>query len=240
MACLSASNLHAAEPTPAPVERWVAGITEPIFDVMLSSQAAGTLTTNFFREGDFVHKGQVLLELDKRLEELNVARRKIVLDTLKTDWEGTRQLYDATKSVSRDDLVKKETEYKVAEVDYQTAVEQLRRRQIISPIEGYIAEIIPHLGEDCKAQDPVVRVVDTRRCYFICNVEAKRAGGLKSGQSVNLSIEVGVAMVPVEGRIWFVSPVVDPASGLLKVKVVFDNPDARIHPGVTGKMQLDS
>ena len=43
-----------------------------------------------------------------------------------------------------------------------------------------------------------------------------------------------------KGRIVFVCPVVDPASGLLKVKAVFDNQDEEIHLGVAGVMYLEN
>jgi RND family efflux transporter MFP subunit len=218
----------------------VSGLTAPIMDVVLSAPVAGTVSARLVQEGDFVQKGKVIMELDKKLEELNVTRRKLVVDTLKTDFEGTQHLFETTKSVSKDDLSKKELEYKVAVVDYDTAVEQLRKRLIISPIDGYITQIIPEVGEDCKAQDQMVRVVDTRKCYFICNVDARAGAGLKAGLSAKLLIDSGKTQAPFQGKVSFVSPVVDPASGLLKVKILFDNPDGKIRPGVAGKFILEA
>ena len=90
-----------------------------------------------------------------------------------------------------------------------------------------------------EAYQPLVRVVDTRQCYFVCNLEAKAAGRLKCGQGVKLEIETAPAPVHIEGKIVFLSPVVDPASGLQKVKVLFDNPEGKICPGVAGKMHLE-
>ena len=40
-------------------------------------------------------------------------------------------------------------------------------------------------------------------------------------------------------KIEFISPVVDPASNLREVKVVFRNPDGKIQPGVNGEMILE-
>lgn len=219
---------------------WAAGLTEPILDVTISASAAGTISHRFFREGEFVKQGQVILELDKQLEELTVMRRKLVMDTLKPDLEGMRKLYEKTQSVSKDDLDKKELEYRVSIVDYQIAEEQLRRRQLISSLDGFITDYYLEVGEDCRAQDALVRVVDTRRCYFVSNVEAKSGHGLKTGQKVKLEIESGASTVGVEGQISYVSPVVDPASGLMKIKVLFENPDGKIRPGVAGKLFLET
>ena len=41
-------------------------------------------------------------------------------------------------------------------------------------------------------------------------------------------------MTNIGGKIVFISPVVDPASGLQKVKVLFDNAEGKIRPGVSG------
>ena len=218
----------------------VPGITEPFLDVTLSAPVAGTVSQRRFVEGDWVKQDQVIVELDKKLEELNVTRRKLVMDTLKTDLEGTRHLFQTTKSVSKDDLDKKELEYQVAVVDYETALEQLRKRQIVAPMDGQITDIFPEVGEDCRPQEPVVRLVETRKAYLICNLEARIGHALKVGQTVPVEAEAGDASVSFNGRITYISPVVDPASGLLKIKVLLDNSDNKIRPGVAGKLRLRS
>jgi multidrug efflux pump subunit AcrA (membrane-fusion protein) len=82
-------------------------------------------------------------------------------------------------------------------------------------------------------------MAETRQCYFVSNVEAKTGWNLKTGQTVQLQIETGPGLAPVQGTVVFVSPVVDPASGLMRVKVLFSNLDGKIRPGVAGKMRLE-
>jgi multidrug efflux pump subunit AcrA (membrane-fusion protein) len=84
-----------------------------------------------------------------------------------------------------------------------------------------------------------VRLVDTRQCYFISNLEARQSAGLRLGQEVRLEIEDGPSPLKTGGRIVFISPVVDPASGLQKVKVVFENAEGKVRPGLAGRMQID-
>jgi RND family efflux transporter MFP subunit len=236
---IAAVGLSTATLAGAAEEVWVPGLTEPFKDVTLSVAVPGTVATRYFREGDFVKQGQVVLDLDKKLEELGVQRRKLVADQLKQDLDGTRYVFEHGKSVSAEDLAKKEVEYKVAVVDYDTTVEQLRKRQVFAPMDGYITAYFVEVGEDRRAQDPVVRMAETRRCYFVSNIEAKAGAPLKAGQTAQLQIDSGAGVVPFEGKIVFVSPVVDPASGLMRVKVLFDNPDGKIRPGVAGRMKLE-
>jgi multidrug resistance efflux pump len=109
----------------------------------------------------------------------------------------------------------------------------------VAPYDGFITELFLQVGEACQIQQPILRLVDTRQCYFICNVDARSGQGLRPRQSVNLEIESGPSTVLIQGTISFVSPVVDAASGLMKVKVIFDNPEGRVRPGVAGKMTFE-
>lgn len=209
------------------------GITEAFLDVTLSAPVSGIIRGEFFKEGDAVKKGDVILELDKSLEELEVARRKAVMDKTKTDLEATRVLVTTTKSVSKDELAKKETEAAVATAEHSIAVEELARRRITAPFGGAIAEISLHAGAACAPYQSLVRVVDTTRCFFIGHVEGKAAANLKSDQVVKIHVDGGVV---VPARIAFISPVVDPASGLAKVKAIFENAEGKVRPGLTAKL----
>lgn len=214
------------------------GITEPVFDVTLSVPVPGIITSLKFKEGDFVQTNDTILELDMRLEEIEVARRRAIMENHKTDWESTRIVFDKSSSVSRDELQKKEVDYKVALAEYEQSVEQLQRRRLLVPGAGVICEIRHHVGEACAAYEPVVHVVDARRCYFVSNMEAADSARLKVGQKLAIEIEDGATPIKVEGKIVFISPVVDSASSLQKVRAVFDNADGRVRPGLAGRVLL--
>lgn len=216
---------------------WVNGITEPVNDVTLSAPLAGIIGKRHFEEGDFVSQGQVIIELDKRIEELEVNRRQLVMDLAKNDLDGTRALFEKNAiSISRDEMDKKVAEYNVSVVEHQLAEEQLRKRQIGAPFDGTIVELFLKVGEACQPQQALVRLVDARRCYFVSNIDATIGHSLKVGQPIQLAVESGISSVQVDGTLAFVSPVVDPASGLMRVKVLFENPEGKIRPGVAGKM----
>ncbi|MCI0534727.1 MAG: efflux RND transporter periplasmic adaptor subunit [Verrucomicrobiales bacterium] len=226
-----ATNTYAQEVT-------ALGITEPFLDSTLSAPVAGIVAQRRCKEGDVIRRGDVLVELDKRLEELDVIRRKTVYDQAENEYTVTKKLFDKPNSSTPGvDVEKRKLERDVAKVEFELAEELLRRRHIAAPFDGSVAEIFLQVGEACQIQQPMVRLVDTRQCYFVSNVEAKAGHNLKPGQPVSLEIDAGRgAPVRVTGKVNFVSPVVDPASGLMKVKVVFENANGTVRPGVAGKM----
>lgn len=233
--CLALAFSRAAQADPQSCE----GITEPVFDVTLSMAVPGIMAVQHFKEGQFVETNDVILELDSQLESLEVERRRLVMENRKADAESTKLVFDKTASVSKDELLKKQADYEVALAEYKIAEEQLNRRKLFAPGAGVITDIHLRVGESCSPYQPIARLVDTRRCYFISNVEAKAASNLKTGETVQVEIDDLKSPVKVPAKIVFVSPVVDSASGLQKIKAVFDNADGKIRPGVTGKMWFE-
>jgi RND family efflux transporter MFP subunit len=212
----------------------VSGITEPFLDVTLSAPVSGIISARRFEEGDSVKEGDVLIELDRKLEEFEVDRRKAVMELSKMQLDSTRTLVTTTSSVSKEELAKKEAEYQTAKAEYEAAEEELARRRLRAPFAGSIVEINLEVGAACAPYQPLVRLVDTSRCYFVGQIEGRAVSGLHLGEAVQIQIE-GTRQV-VLGRICFISPVVDPASGLARVKALFDNASARIRPGLAARM----
>jgi RND family efflux transporter MFP subunit len=245
----------------------ISGVTEAIKDVTLSLSVAGTVSAIFVKEGSTVKRGQIILELDKKLEELEVARRKLIWEsktelvaakarvlTMKSKLESTQKLFETTRSVSREELEEKELEHKLAvaekdqleieeqrqRIEYEMALETLKKRRLVSPISGIVIKLFLDKGESSEPEQPLVHVVDTSRCLLVSNMEEPLGRTLKKGQAVTMSIRTGSKSITKKGTVAFVSPIVDPASGLLEVKAAFSNQDGAVRPGVEGFMLLSA
>jgi multidrug resistance efflux pump len=167
-----------------------------------------------------------------------VARRKLICDVKSNDLESTKILFKSTKGVSKEELEKKESEFKLAVVERDMAAEQLRRRVVTAPLSGTITEVLVDVGEGCQPLTPLVKLVDTRQCIFVADVEPALGAKIKVDQLVPLEIQNGSGSMRVNGKIIYLAPVVDAASGLLKLKAVFENPQGEIRPGVAGKILI--
>jgi membrane fusion protein (multidrug efflux system) len=213
------------------------GVTEPVEDVLLSTAVAGTIAVVNVKEGATVRKGAVLLELDKARETLDVTRRRIARDLLAAELERTRQLFRTSSSVPKEELDKKEAEAAAAVVEHDIALENLRLKLVISPIDGVVVDVPFTVGEACQALQAVARVVNIARIRFVSHVLPAEAAGVAVGQTVQLELP-GTDNTPVRlaGTVTYVAPVVDAASGLIRVAAEFPNADGRIRPGVAGRL----
>ena len=241
------------------------GITESYKDATLSPTVSGIITTIVKKEGEFVKKGQVILILENELETLEVSRKKLVADskleveaaksqmeTIQTDLEATRQKKKKTKSVSKEEQKKKELEFKLAQaeierlevkeklelIEYNIARSRLNKRIIKAPFDGVIIKHYLEIGENCNPQTPLVRIADVRQCRLITQIDGAVSSNLKKGARVSIKIETGTKPAIFNGTIEFISPVVDPSSGLREVKAIFQNTGEKVKPGVTGSISL--
>ncbi|HEX3019021.1 MAG TPA: efflux RND transporter periplasmic adaptor subunit [Chitinispirillaceae bacterium] len=244
----------------------IQGITEPLKHAIISSDYAVRVTAVRFDEGAAVRKGDTILELDYRESWLEAERNRVISESyaeldaakLKTenariDFEATRTLHDSTRSVSNEELLKKELEYNVAKtecdrltmikkkevLEYQSALERLKRHFVIAPFAGIVAQRFLNESETCKPLEPLIKLVDTKKCRFITYVPVGRSQNLVKGKKVNLTINCGKSTLNREATVDFVSPVIDASSGLRTVKVIFDNSDGSVQPGVGGVLHID-
>ena len=250
---------------PSAKKRSFPGITEPYQNSTISSTISGRISNINLKEGSLVKKGAVILELEADVERYESLRRKLIaeskveleiskkqMQTLKQDYEATKLLFDSSQSVSKEELWKKDLDYKKAQAEYEQlklneereslehkiANAKLQKRRIQAPFSGIVVKHYLEKGESCKAQEPLVKIVNIHKVRFITHIRAESAQGIKKGNPVNLKLGKGASIINVNGLIDYVSPIVDPSSGLREVKVLFDNPKGEFAPGISGTMTL--
>jgi RND family efflux transporter MFP subunit len=241
------------------------GVVEPIREETLAAVVVGRVARIHVREGSEVKAGDLLLELDSQAEKLDLARRRIQLESVvelelartreriaDSEWRAAQRLRETARSVSQEDLNRRELDARLAAsereqlerreeieaLEVQLAEEQLARRFIRAPGNGIVTAIFPAVGEVADARQPLIHVVDVSRCMWVANLEASVAARLVVGAKVRLRADQATGPVEVEGIVDYVAPVLDAGSGLQLVKVMFDNPARRITPGVTATLLL--
>jgi RND family efflux transporter MFP subunit len=248
-------------------QEWAgSGITEPYRDATVSTTVVGTVTAIAITEGQFVRQSQLLIELDSELERFEVDRRRLIAESTveldsaeremelrRRDFQSTSKLYEETRSVSEDELLQKELEFRLAEaqferlrvaeareaIEHQIAEAQLEERRISAPFNGVIVRTFVEVGENSGAQQALVRIVDTSRIRLVAHLEPETARRLRRGQAVTVRLQEFTNPITRRGTVEFISPVVDPSSGLQEVKVLINNSDAGVSPGVSGSIVVE-
>ncbi len=217
--------------------------------------------------GQRVKENQVLLLLDDRLQAIESERRKVIfqdqselvsvrertkiLSTLRDD---SRAIFSRTGSISKDELLRLDAEYLASKGRQEQLIEQKKRerleygsaererlqRHITAPFAGVVTKVIPQVGEWAKPGDPIILLVDPSTAVLHLAIPHKDLGNLKVGSAQNITLDANSSVTQVTGRITFISPVADPASGLVEVKVTFSNDQLIIKPGIKGSIEIQS
>jgi RND family efflux transporter MFP subunit len=246
------------EDIPAP------GVTQALREVKLSMTAAGRVEGLFVREGDRVRKGDLLIHLDRTTEELEVQRRRLMLEdaarleelrlreqTLGQQVALARALFESgglsRKQLEDEELGMRsvtaerqmlEAAKRREQVELSLSQEAYERRHLRAPFNGVVTKVGYRVGESVAPHEPVIVLVDVSRVRFLSAVAPAAAAKLRNGQRVDIQLGQGVTTTDRRAQVVFVAPTADPSSGLIEVIAEFDNANGSVRPGVTGHLIL--
>ncbi|MGK0239406.1 MAG: membrane fusion protein (multidrug efflux system) [Candidatus Pelagisphaera sp.] len=213
-------------------------LTEPVDDVKMSSIVEGVVFAIHHGEGSIVGKGEVILELESRSEQLDVDRRSVLVDTLKSKLDTSEKLLASTSAISVEEVDEARSDYRIATLELELAEDALDKKKLKAPFSGMVTDMPIEVGEYCEPPQILLRMVDTRQFYCVANINPVTAARLKKQDRVSFKTEGKSDMEPLEGKIVFISPVVDSASGLLRIKALFNNTGNSVRPGEGGYLEL--
>ena len=217
------------------------GLVLPFKEVVVSAPVQSSIQSIGFKEGDTVKAGDVLAKLYGRIEELDMLRAKAALEKREFDFKSSKNLY-ADKIISEDEALKNKIELDLARLQAEQAAEIFNQRIILAPIGGLLVEQMREVGETVTATQPMFRLVDIDQVYVQFYLHSEQLIRLQVGDSVKVRCFPGGTNKEtqiVQGKVDFIDPRVDAASGLIRVKVLVANPDRAIKPGLRAEVELN-
>jgi RND family efflux transporter MFP subunit len=199
----------------------------------LLPQVSGVLTKILVRSGDHVKAGQLLMEIDPRMQIATVEsaraterQKKAVFDYNTVEIERQRKLFEAGVT-SRDAYDQAQQSHDNARADYQSAVElrktqeeQLAYYSIRAPFDGVVGDVPVHVGDFASPSNSPATVLTTvdenKDLEAYIYVPTERAGQIRQGLEVELMDNSGKLLEKT--NIDFTSPQVDSTTQGILVK----------------------
>lgn len=253
---------HNAELRPMPVKAAVAvshhvpiyldgvGTVTARSTVAIRSRIEGQLFEALVREGQTVHKGDILFRLDPR--PLEAKLREIEADLAGNRARYAKAVADAKRlsnlsakgyaPETQVDEAKTNVDTYAAAVRASEAEVELARLNldyatIESPIDGRAGSILVTPGNIVKPDDtqPLLIIAQTKPIFVSFNVPEQYIDEIRSRMAVaELSVEVSTqaSRTPVAvGKLFFINNQVDQTTGTIELRARFDNDDERLVPG---------
>src|SRR5262245_19963018 len=157
--------------------------------------------------------------------------------------------------MSRVDYDTAETRLKVADANYQTALDSVRSQKaslqdrraafelaqkkladatVRAPVAGSVSERLVQPGEYIRENTPVATIVQMNPLKLKTAIQERHAGLIKPGQMVEFVVEAFPTR-KFTGKIAYVSPAVDQATRTFPVEALIENPDRVLKPGFFAK-----
>jgi membrane fusion protein (multidrug efflux system) len=160
-------------------------VTGHLYDV--STRINGVVTDVLVDDNQFVHKGDVLVELDPAEYIAITAAAKANLDVAQSNLDRLEPLV-ATHAVAPEDVDKARGTLDSDLAQYELAKLQIVYSTIMSPGDGYIGRKNVEVGNRVSAGQTLMVVVDPN-LWIVANFKETQLAKMKAGQPVRISID---------------------------------------------------
>ncbi len=238
------------------------GRTDAVESVEIRARVEGYLEQIHFADASFVQSGDLLFTIDPRPYQARLDEALANLATREAELRLAEATLKRKQSAFRDQAV---SEVEVIEAQalrdqagaaidgaraaIETARLNLSYTQVRSPISGRIGRRLVDVGNLVGAAEKTLlaTVVNLSPVYVYFNVserdflEFERCRRQEVPGNGNATVFLGLAgsrEFPFQGRVDFSDNRVDPETGTILLRGVFDNPDGRLLPGLFARIRM--
>jgi membrane fusion protein (multidrug efflux system) len=203
------------------------GTVTAVQGVTVSADLPGIVDKISFESGRWVRVGDLLVKLDTRQEEAQLAAAESQRDLARLNAERLRGLRESGV-ISQADYDRAAAELKQDEAQVGEIRATIARKTIRAPFSGLLGIRQVNLGQYLAGGAPIVPLQSLSPCYVNFAVPQQQVGRLPSGAAVQAT----AGGVTAAGKITAVDSVVDPATRNVQVQATFANPGGRLRPGM--------
>ena len=225
----------------AAMEEWPStqgaiGTVAAVQGVTVSADLPGVVDRIAFDSGKTVRRGEVLVQLDTRQEQAQVAGAEAQLQLARVNFERMQGLVEQD-AVSRAEYDAAAAAHKQAEARLGEIRATIDRKTIRAPFSGVLGIRQVNLGQYLTSGDPVVPLQSLDPVYVNFAVPQQDASRMRLGRKLRvLAGELGNA--EFEGRVTAVDSVVDQTTRNVQVQATLANPGGRLRPGMFVQAQV--
>lgn len=273
MACGGAKQQAPANP-PVPVTTATVTLQPAIYydqypgniiglnEVELRAQVTGYITAIYFKEGDFVHKGQKLYEIDRSKYQASLNQGEANVQVAKANLSKVQKDADRYIYLSKQDAIAKQTldhaltdlenaksQVASANADLVKARTDYNYSVITAPFDGTIGLSQVKLGASVTAGSTLLNTISSDDPvavdFVVSEKEVSRftkyeKGGGKEIDSLFTILLPDQTLYDQVGKIYVIDRAVDPQTGTIKIRLMFPNKSHSLKSGMSCVVRVHS
>lgn len=219
-----------AEATEWPNTLSAIGTVAAVQGVTVSADLPGIVERIAFESGRTVSRGDLLVQLDTRQEQAQLAAAEAQL-------ELARLNHDRMTGLVKQDAVSR-AEYDAAAAAHTQSQARLReiratieRKTIRAPFTGVLGIRQVNLGQYLNAGEAVVPLQSLDPIHVNFGMPQQHAAQMRRGRQVRIALD-DTGDVTLTGRVTAVDAVIDQTTRNVQVQATLANPGGRLRPGM--------
>ncbi len=210
---------------------------EPVQEVVIRPEVAGRIAAVHFVEGSSVQAGDLLFTIDRAAYQASADAAEAEMIRAQKRYDRLQQA-DA-RSVSASDLESAESDWLRGKAAYELAKVDLDYTEITAPVSGRIGSAMVKQGNYVTpASDQLARIVQLDPIRVVFSQTDREYLALRrrelAGDAAALEARVVLpdgSVFPNIGKKDFDDNAINPMTGTIAVRYLFDNPDGLLVPG---------
>jgi membrane fusion protein (multidrug efflux system) len=198
--------------------------------VMLRPEISGRVVALGFRDGERVKAGQVLVQLDDRLQAAQLQQAQAQAAIARTNLQRNRELL-AQNFISQSAVDQSAANLEVAEAQVALAQAQFARTKVVAPFAGVVGIRSVDVGDFVKDGADLVAIEDTSSLWVDYRLPERFIPRVRPGQAVEVVLDAAPQM-RLQARVEALDSQVDAGGRSLLVRARLDNRDGGLKSGM--------
>jgi membrane fusion protein, multidrug efflux system len=208
----------------------VIGTMEAVQGVTVSADLPGVVAKINFESGQFVNKGDVLVDLDTRQEVSQLAALEAQRDLAKINFDRAQEL-SKQGVISRQDYDRAIADHKQTDANVAETKATIERKTIRAPFSGVLGIRKVNLGQYLAAGAAIVPLQSLNPIYVDFGVPQQESAKVRVGGTLQVVSE-DLGGRQFAGRVTALDSIVDQTTRNIQVQATLPNPDGKLKPGM--------
>lgn len=214
----------------------VIGTAEAIQGVTVSADLPGTIDKIHFESGQWVHEGDILVDLDTRQERAQLASLEAQRDLARINFDRAQQLVKAGV-ISRSDYDNATTQQKATEAQVGDIRAAIARKTIHAPFSGVLGIRQVSLGQYLAAGQAIVSLQSLSPIYVDFGVPQQDTPKIVPGHVLRVT-NSDLPGMAFTGRITALDSVINEQTRNIQVQAIVTNKENKLRPGMFVQVEL--
>tara|TARA_B100001996_G_scaffold382914_1_gene376270 strand:+ start:2068 stop:3228 length:1161 start_codon:yes stop_codon:yes gene_type:complete len=206
-------------------------------NIIIYPEISGILEKIYVSRGDYVKKGELLVETNNEILKLQLEKLKLESNLLKTSFERNERLWNK-KIGSEMEFLQSKTKYLASKKSVKEMQERINKTKIYAKFSGYIDDIITNEGSNLnQGLTPILRLVNIDHVFVEVEVPEKHIPKIKKGTEVIINFPI--LNKSIKSKIFQVGNHINPSNRSFKIQINLSNIDQSLKPNMTCKIKVN-